>query len=181
MLTVHLKTDVPSARLLTAQWFEVELAKVAEAPLKRVQTPCPTVGTTASRVPDPLHEILDTPPSAERLLLVIYISELLLQLPFVTVHVNLLLPDESPLTEVLADDGELTDAEPMLVHKPLPTDGTVAVSTAVEEQTLWLDPASDVDGELLVTLTSENAGQAPLVTLHRNTLSPKPSPDTTTE
>jgi hypothetical protein len=131
-------------------------------------------------VPEPLQELLDGPPSADRLLLVTYTSELLLQLPLATVHVNLLLPEARPLTDVLADVGELTDAVPTLVQTPVPIEGTVALNTAVALQTLWFEPADATEGILFVTLTSENDEHTPRLTVHLNTLSPVPRFDSTT-
>ena len=166
----------PRESPLTGQWLDDGTDSTPE-PLSTLHVPWPRAGTTASSVPEPLQELLDGPPSADRLLLVTYTSELLLQLPLLTVHVNLLLPDDRPKTEVLAEDGETTDAVPTLVQTPVPIDGTVALRTADELQTLWLDPAEDTDGMLFVTFTSENEVHAPRMTVHLNTLSPVPRLD----
>jgi hypothetical protein len=74
-------------------------------------------------------------------------------MPFVTVHVNLLLPDTNPLTEVLAEAGTETLAVPVLDQLPLPIDGTRALNTALLLHTLWSPPALAVDGVLFVTFT----------------------------
>jgi hypothetical protein len=80
-------------------------------------------------------------------------NELLLHEPLITVHTNLLAPDDNPVTEVLADDGLLITDEPVPDHNPLPMDGTIAFNDAVFVHTLKSFPACDIDGVLFVTFT----------------------------
>ena len=74
-------------------------------------------------------------------------------MPFLAVHVNLLLPDTKPLTVVLAEPGTATLAVPVLEQLPLPIDGTSALNTALLLHTLWSMPPLADDGVLLVTFT----------------------------
>jgi len=62
-------------------------------------------------------------------------------MPFVTVHVNLLLPDTNPLTEVLAEAGTDSLAVPVLDQLPLPIVGTVACSVPLPLQLVLAKPA----------------------------------------
>jgi hypothetical protein len=83
-----------------------------------------------------VHEALAKPAFALTLLLITFTLAVLLQIPLLTVHVNLLFPDTKPVTLVLAEDGETTNAVPVLDHKPVPIDGTKALRTALLVQTL---------------------------------------------
>lgn len=62
-------------------------------------------------------------------------------------------------------------------QKPVPAVGTMAVSVAEEEQSVWLMPPLAVRGSSLVIVTVAVAcGQLPLLTVHKSRLSPPPRP-----
>ncbi len=88
-----------------------------------------------------------------------------------TVHWNV---EEAPTVKFVTPDvalpGVVTTPVPaVVVHAPVPTDGTVAAKVAVVKlHTENAVPAFDVTAAFDVTVTVELAVQAPLVTVHWN-------------
>ena len=153
-VTVQRKVFTPKGRLLTTLWPLVGLEITDDPAFTAVHKPVPTDGTAPSKVPWLAHTALDGPPLETMPLLVTLTSLLTLQMPLLTVHVNLLVPLGNELTEVLADDGEAMTPLPVLDHTPLPMDGTTALRLAVFVHTLKSVPAKEADGVLFVMLTS---------------------------
>jgi len=70
----------------------------------------------------------------------------LLHTPFETVHLNVeLLPEATPVTVVVLDEGLVIVAVPLTTdHRPLPTAGAAAFMVKVEVlQSAWSGPADE--------------------------------------
>jgi len=92
----------------------------------------------------------------------------LVQALLVMVHWNVLAPELRPLTVELKSAGELTVPAPETVlQTPVPTEGLLAESVAVDAQTAWFPPAMDVVGKLLTIKTSSKAEQPSRLTVQR--------------
>jgi hypothetical protein len=120
--------------------------------------------------------------------LVIIILETEVAQPLVTVQVNTFAPTAKLLAVACGSVNEESVAPPMTVQEPVSPAaalGVLAFKLKVAPQIVWLVPATDkLTAPRLVTVTSEKLpaeGQTPFVTVHLNTLAPKPKPVTWVE
>jgi len=104
-------------------------------------------------------------------------SELLEQLPWLTVQRKLFVPKPKPITVLVGLVGKLTVPVPPFktVHKPLPTLGVTPCKLPVPVQLVLVKPASAAT-LLLTILTLELLEQMPLTTVQTKALLPDTKP-----
>lgn len=91
------------------------------------------------------------------------------------------IPALIPVTVEPGDDGEMIVPVPEInVHMPVPTEGVLPASVAVELQIDWLGPALAVVGgrSRVIVTSSYTAGHVPLGWLQRKMFAPAPRPVT---
>ena len=95
--------------------------------------------------------------------------------PFETVHRNTKVPTPIALTLVLKVSGFSIVAFPLtMLQTPVPTEGISAFNCAVSEQMLMSSPANAESGatKRVIETSSACVGQAPLLMVQRNMVSP---------
>src|SRR5258707_8980420 len=149
-----------------------------------VQAPVPTVGVFPARAAVAEQTDWSVPAFAvvgDSPLVMVTVSLVVGQVPFVIVQTNEFAPRVNPVTPDVGELGVVTVAPPAItVHAPEPGEGVLPASVAVVEQTVWSGPAFAAMPSVsrLIVTVSLDGGHDAFVIVQTNVFAPLDSPVT---
>jgi hypothetical protein len=181
LVTVHLKVVVPTGRLVTPDVGEAGVVTTAVLPPSTDHAPEPTAGVFPASVVVVAHTALSPPAAAVvgTASLVMTTSSLEAgQVPFVIVHLKVVVPIGRFVTPEVGEEGVLTTATlpPSTDHAPEPTAGVLPDKVVVLAQTALSPPAAAVVGKACTTMVTSPilGGHVAFPTVHLITVVPTP-------
>src|SRR6266852_2793376 len=180
---IHSNKFEPTAKPVTPDVGSPGVVTV-EAPLMTVHVPVPTVGVLPASVAVVAQTVWSDPAFAVvggSSLVIVTVSFVVGQVPFVIVQTNEFAPRVNPVTPEVGELGVVTVAPPAItVHAPEPGDGVLPASVAVVEQTVWSGPAFAAMPSVsrLIVTVSLDGGHDAFVIVHTNVFAPLDSPVT---